>query len=946
MIDLLNIGKGLSALKTLRMLRALRPLRVISRNENLKLVVNTLFKSLPELANLLIVGVLFFLIFALFGVGYFKGAFFDCTVDFNRNVPFALPQGVNSTSVDPRIWAIAEKHATIQGYDDTDVMVPLCVSFSKSTDLIRGPLAGAAYALGEFDGSTFILDSHCDDRSSVYYRRRTHDTPICVGRCIPDHDIEAGLNPAFCRSPPTKVEELPPVGKCAEREWTEDEMKGQQFYEAMQQSYILSCAGDVNGEFLGCREKYCGDRVEQSRIDMCEGWCKRENYFCAETCKDTLMNDAPESADCSECRRQCEAACECPDFCSAYIDDAATCVEQGGQWIQALSQNFDGIFPAMLTLFEISTTEGWVDVMYQATDARGPYKKPIRDTQPVWAFFFVIFILVGSFFILNLCVGVILDNFNKIKDDGHEVFMTHEQREWMNAKKAFLAKKFYFGMHDLHLQSATRVKAFDLMSNHKFETFIMVCIGLNTVTMAMKVFPRPSEEYDAIIGYVNYVFAAIFTLECIVKLYALREVYFKDDWNCFDICCVFATLIGIIINVATDIEIGSVMSAIRLFRIARLFRLVRFAKGLNRLFSAFVLSIPKLLNVAGVMCLLLFLFAVLGVQTFGRVKFTGSHSTHGNFRDWGRGMMLLVRSMTGEGFNELMHSFSKNELWFVTMEDEGGPCYSSELHDVTAESYDILKDKCLIDEPNQCGKSNFAYIYFVTYTCLITFIIFNLVVAVILEGFEDASKNEDSDLVGYCIETWKKYDVNYSMVLPLPDVFTFVKEVTEISNQAKLEKGEAGLLCPFLPPPSTGKGKDRKCDITAIPMWIANSNHLHFEFETQNMHFIDVVKMTFAVVLSQNDPMHCRMMKEKAEEDVKETKKMQHAEDRHKRGKDFQRKMSCQGKFTDLATEVASTKIQVLFQGRQARKKVLMQKQELRMEEEQRQKAATPPVAG
>ena len=60
------------------MLRALRPLRVISRNENLKVVINTLLKSLPELCNLLVVAFLFFLIFGLISVNFFKGTFYTC----------------------------------------------------------------------------------------------------------------------------------------------------------------------------------------------------------------------------------------------------------------------------------------------------------------------------------------------------------------------------------------------------------------------------------------------------------------------------------------------------------------------------------------------------------------------------------------------------------------------------------------------------------------------------------------------------------------------------------------------------------------------------------------------------------------------------------------------------------------------------------------------------
>merc|ERR1719399_2436750 len=143
------------------------------------------------------------------------------------------------------------------------------------------------------------------------------------------------------------------------------------------------------------------------------------------------------------------------------------------------------------------------------------------------------------------------------------------------------------------------------------------------------------------------------------------------------------TVLGFIIDQATEVEIGAVMSAVRIFRIARLFRLVRFCRGLNRIFTAFVLSIPKLLNVAAILLLLLFLFSVLGVQLFAKVRFDpdGSHNVHGNFRNFYRAFMTLVRSMTGEAWNELMHSLSKNEEYFIRR--NGLMCYGSSLLDVT-----------------------------------------------------------------------------------------------------------------------------------------------------------------------------------------------------------------------------------------------------------------------
>lgn len=68
--------ESLKSLKALRAFRALRPLRVISRNEGLQIVVNTLFASLPALKNVMMVTGLILLIFAIMGVNFFKGQFY------------------------------------------------------------------------------------------------------------------------------------------------------------------------------------------------------------------------------------------------------------------------------------------------------------------------------------------------------------------------------------------------------------------------------------------------------------------------------------------------------------------------------------------------------------------------------------------------------------------------------------------------------------------------------------------------------------------------------------------------------------------------------------------------------------------------------------------------------------------------------------------------------
>ena len=69
---------------------------------------------------------------------------------------------------------------------------------------------------------------------------------------------------------------------------------------------------------------------------------------------------------------------------------------------------------AFFTFFK-ATFEGWIEVMAHASDAVGEDQQPIRDQSRSFLVFFIIFNLVGSFFILNLIVGVIIESFQKLR---------------------------------------------------------------------------------------------------------------------------------------------------------------------------------------------------------------------------------------------------------------------------------------------------------------------------------------------------------------------------------------------------------------------------------------------------------------------------------------------------------------------------------------------------
>lgn len=103
-------------------------------------------------------------------------------------------------------------------------------------------------------------------------------------------------------------------------------------------------------------------------------------------------------------------------------------------------QNFDNVPNAMMTLFEMGTTEGWVGIMYSTVDATGIDMQPQRDYSPYWVVLCMVFIVVGAYFVVNLFVGVIIDNFERLKEEneGASVMLTTAQQRWLETRKTMM----------------------------------------------------------------------------------------------------------------------------------------------------------------------------------------------------------------------------------------------------------------------------------------------------------------------------------------------------------------------------------------------------------------------------------------------------------------------------------------------------------------------------
>ena len=134
------------------------------------------------------------------------------------------------------------------------------------------------------------------------------------------------------------------------------------------------------------------------------------------------------------------------------------------------------------------------------------------------ALYFVAFMVIGSQFIINLFVGVVIDNFNKIKekDEMGNCFVTQEQRSWIEIQKVCLSKNL---IKELRKPQGYQVKFTALTEHYCFEYFITGCILANTIAMAMVTYRMPEEMTQAL-EILNYFFAIVFNLEMILKLLA------------------------------------------------------------------------------------------------------------------------------------------------------------------------------------------------------------------------------------------------------------------------------------------------------------------------------------------------------------------------------------------------------------------------------------------
>jgi len=428
--------------------------------------------------------------------------------------------------------------------------------------------------------------------------------------------------------------------------------------------------------------------------------------------------------------------------------------------------HYDNIMHAMLTLFVVATFEGWPGILYVSIDSNEADVGPKQDYRPYVFFYYFVYLIIIAFFMINIFVGFVIVTF---QSEGEASFqdcaLDKNQRNCIEFALNAKPVRRYIPKNPLQY----RLWAFATSPFCEYTVFIAIL--LNTMSLAMKFYKQPT-AYTDFLDVLNQVFTYFFLVECILKLGAFRfKNYFRDPWNAFDFFIVAGSFVDLglaKINPDSDASIGF----LRLFRVARLVKLLNKDEGIRTLLWTFLKSFQALPWVALLIALIFFIYGVVGMQIFGRIALDDDTNIHrnNNFQSFGWAMLILFRSATGEAWQEIMLS-----------------CISSPDVICDENSDDGVKAK-EAGTVALCG-SNFAYIYFISFFIICAFLVLNLFVAVIMDNFDYLTRDWSilgPHHLGEFVTLWSEYDPDAKGKIKHVDVVTLLRKISPPLGFGKL----------------------------------------------------------------------------------------------------------------------------------------------------------------
>lgn len=225
----------------------------------------------------------------------------------------------------------------------------------------------------------------------------------------------------------------------------------------------------------------------------------------------------------------------------------------------------------------------------------------------------------------------------------------------------------------------------NFVESKKFKIFIIGLIIVNGITMGLATSKSVMDSFGTFIDIFDTFVITIFTIEIILRIYVHRMSFFKDPWSLFDFVIVSISLV----------PTSSGFEILRILRVLRLLRLITVIPQMRKIVMALVQVMPGMASIGALLSLLFYIFAIMSVQLYG------------------------------ETFPQ----------WFGTL----GESFYTLFQIMTLESWSMGIARPIME------VHPYAWAFFVPFVLIATFIMINLIIAVVVDAMSELQDEEVTD---------------------------------------------------------------------------------------------------------------------------------------------------------------------------------------------------------
>lgn len=397
--------------------------------------------------------------------------------------------------------------------------------------------------------------------------------------------------------------------------------------------------------------------------------------------------------------------------------------------------HFDKFGDALVSLFEIISLEGWVDLLIDVMKSTGVGTPQQDFATPINGLFVMMFNFISTVFILTLFVSVIILNYSKTTGSA---YMTNDQKSWYEVKlilqqvkpsKRKVQKDLWWGSRFCYRMTVEK--------NKYWNGLLSFLLMLHVIALVLETSPTP----DAMTIFRTIVFiitSVAFAINVSMLLIGQGvKTFFHYKWNIFYLVVSYGATITTFIGLFVSDETVFV-NINKLFLVGILAFIIPKSNRLSQLLRFASASLPTLISLSFTWIVVFLMFAIALNQIFGMTKIGPNTTDNINLRSVPKALILLFRCSFGEGWNFIMIDFTVVEP-FCTVGAN-------------------------VDQGNDCGNKQYAYILFISWNIISMYIFVNMFISLILDSF--SYFNNDSTYISLIQReeirkfkrTWQKFD--------------------------------------------------------------------------------------------------------------------------------------------------------------------------------------------